>query len=133
SYDKHFDNWQDIYRVVTSLTTDQRIESSMIAEGIYQPLLQDYSQIERAAKIRAASGLFSNGEVFAPNDYFWVEPEFLSIFSFDFIEGNSETALSDPNSIVLNESTGRKYFGQENPMGKTLTMENGVDVRVTGL
>jgi len=133
SYDKHFDNWQNIYRVVTSLTTDQRIESSMIAEGIYHPLLQDYSQIERAAKIRAGSGLFSDGDIFAPNDYFWVEPEFLSIFSFNFMEGNSETALADPNSIVLTESTGRKYFGQESPMGKTLTMENGADVRVTGV
>jgi len=133
SYDKHFDNWQDIYRVVTNMTSNERIESRMIAEAIYRPLLQDYGQIELAAKIRPGNALFSNGDMFAPNEYLWVEREFLSMFSFDFIQGDVDTALSEPNSIVLTEMTARKFFGQDNAMGRTLTMDNGADVRVTGL
>jgi len=133
SYDKHFDNWQNIYRVVTSITTDQRIDSSWIAEGIYDPLLQDYGQIESSAKISAGNGLFAYGDVSATNDYFWVDPEFLQIFSFDFIQGDPQTALTEPNTIVLTQRTATKYFGQEDPMGKALTLENRRDLRVTGV
>ncbi len=133
SYDKHFDNWQNIYRVVTSITTDQRLDSMLIAEGIYHPLVQDYGQIEVAAKILPTTALFAHGDVSAPNDYVWVDPAFLQIFSFDFMQGDASTALSDPNTVVLTESTTRKYFGQEDPMGKILTLENRTDLRVTGV
>ncbi|ALO45767.1 ABC transporter permease [Pseudohongiella spirulinae] len=133
SYDKDFDNWQNIYRVVTSITTDQRIDSSWIAEGIFNPLLQDYGQIETAAKIVGTNGLFAYRDVAAPNEYHWVDPEFLSIFSFDFLQGDAGTALTDPNTVVVTESVARKYFGQEDPMGKTLTLENRRDLRVTGV
>ncbi|MDP3518148.1 MAG: ABC transporter permease [Pseudohongiella sp.] len=133
SYDKHFENWQNIYRVVTSLTTDQRIDSSLIPEGVYNPLLQDYGQIEESAKIQSANALFTYGDTSAPNDYLWVEPEFLTIFSFDFVQGDRHSALTDPNTIVLTQSTAAKYFGQEDPMGKNLTMENRTDLRVTGV
>ena len=136
SYDKHFSNWQNIYRVVSSLTTsagNQRLVSGWIAEGIYSPLLRDYGQIEKAAKISNTSGLFAYRDVSATNEYLWVDPEFLEIFSFDFIQGTSETALTDPNTIVLTQSTARKYFGSEDPMGKVLTLDGLVDLRVTGV
>lgn len=133
SYDKHFDNWQNIYRVVTSITTDRRVDSSWIAEGIYNPMVQDYGQIEKAAKIQVSRGLFAYGEVSERNSYHWVEPEFLSIFSFDFIQGNANNALVEPNTIILTQSTATKYFGQEDPIGKNLTLQNSLDLRVTGI
>ena len=133
SYDKHFDNWQNIYRVVTSLTIDQRFHTAMLPDAIYSPLLQDYGQIELAARIRPGNGLFSHDDVAATNSYLWVDPEFLQIFSFDFIQGNADTALSEPNTIVLNQSTAAKYFGQEDPLGKVLTLENRTDLSVTGV
>lgn len=133
SYDKHFENWQNIYRVVTSLTTDQRIDSSLIPEGMYNPMLQDFGQITESAKISSGSGLFAYADVSAPNDYLWVDPEFLQIFSFDFIQGDADTALTDPNTVVLTQSAATKYFGQEDPLGKTLTLENRNDLRVTGV
>ncbi len=133
SYDKHFENHENIYRVVTSITTDQRIDGMLIAEGIYNPLLQDYGQIELAAKINPGTGLFAYGDISAPNDYMWVEPAFLEIFSFEFLQGDASTALADPNTVVLTETAAFKYFGQEDPMGKNLTLENRTDLRVTGV
>jgi len=133
SYDKHFDNYENIYRVVTSITTDQRLDGMLIAEGIYNPLLQDYGQIELAAKINPGTGLFAYGDISAPNDYLWVEPAFLEIFSFEFLQGDASTALTDPNTVVLTETAAFKYFGQEDPMGKNLTLENRTDLRVTGV
>ncbi|MEX1198249.1 MAG: ABC transporter permease [Pseudohongiellaceae bacterium] len=133
SYDRHFDNWQNIYRLVTSLTTDQRIDSDQIAEGVFNPLLKDYGQIEQAAKIRSDNGLFTYGEFSSPNDYHWVEPAFLSMFSFDFLRGDRETALDRPNTIVISESAARKYFGDTDPLGETLTLNSRLEVQVTGI
>lgn len=135
SYDKHFDNYENIYRVVTSLTSTSgdRIDSSLIAEGVFNPLVQDYGQIQTAAKINDASGIFAYGDISATNEYFWVTPEFLQIFSFDFVQGNPESALVEPNTVVLTQSVATKYFGQEDPIGKVLRFDNLADLRVTGL
>lgn len=135
SYDKHFDNYENIYRVVTRLqsTSGQQIETSAIPEAIFNPLLQDYGQIQEAAKINDANGLFAYGDISASNDYWWVTPGFLQVLSFDFIQGDSETALLEPNTVVLTQSVAAKYFGQEDPMGKVLTIDNLADLRVTGI
>jgi hypothetical protein len=63
----------------------------------------------------------------------FVEPEFLDMFSFQFIEGQAETALNDPYSIVISERIARKYFGNEKPVGKTLLYSSQVDLKVTGV
>ena len=64
-----------------------------------------------------------------------VDQNFLSFFSFEMISGGSETALSEPNSVVLTESAVRKYFGNENPLGKTLTVKlySEIPLKVTGV
>jgi putative ABC transport system permease protein len=60
------------------------------------------------------------------------DPAVFSIFSYEFIEGN-QNALDDPHAIVLTASTARKYFGDEEPVGKILTMDNTFDFHVTGV
>src|SRR5690606_10914487 len=90
SYAKHFANWQNIYRVVTSFTTDQRLDGNLIPEGIFQPLKQDYPQISIAAQISPANGLLARGDFISPNSYTWVDKEILSIFSFDFVRGDRD-------------------------------------------
>ncbi|MVT09980.1 ABC transporter permease [Chitinophaga tropicalis] len=49
---------------------------------------------------------------------------FFNIFTFRFLSGNSAIALNDPNSVVITSSTAKKYFGEEAPLGKTLTLNN---------
>lgn len=68
------------------------------------------------------------------------EPHFMladstvfDVFTFPFIEGDPETALDNPNSIVVTESTARKYFGDESAMGKVLRVEEGIDFEITGV
>ncbi len=51
-----------------------------------------------------------------------IDDQFFNIFSFDLKAGNPETALKDPNSIILTETTAQKYFGNDNPIGQTLGM-----------
>ncbi len=68
------------------------------------------------------------------------EPHFMladstvfDVFTFPFIEGDPETALDNPNSIVVTESTAKKYFGDESAMGKVLRVEEGIDFEITGV
>jgi putative ABC transport system permease protein len=64
-----------------------------------------------------------------------VDSNFLSFFSFALITGEPETALEEPNSVVLTESAARKYFGNESPLGKTLTvmLYSELPLKVTGV
>jgi putative ABC transport system permease protein len=62
------------------------------------------------------------------------DPGFFRMFSFPFVRGNPETALTDNHSIILTEETARRYFGDENPLGKVLHLDSpGEDFTVTGV
>jgi len=54
----------------------------------------------------------------------FTDPAAFSIFTFSFVKGDFQTALSNPHSIVLTETMSRKYFGNENPLGKTVEIKN---------
>lgn len=62
-----------------------------------------------------------NNKEFLHNDFEFADPSVFSMFSFTFIKGDASNALADPNSVVLTESSARKYFGDEDPIGKVLT------------
>jgi ABC-type antimicrobial peptide transport system permease subunit len=60
-------------------------------------------------------------------------PAFFSIFTFPFIKGDPQSALTQPNSIVITQEMAEKYFGEENPIGKTLNMSDWGDFTVSGV
>ncbi|NJK97462.1 MAG: ABC transporter permease [Bacteroidales bacterium] len=55
------------------------------------------------------------------------------MFEIEFVHGNAKTALNGPNEIVLTEELANKYFGNENPMGKTMTVWQNTPFTVTGV
>lgn len=63
----------------------------------------------------------------------YVDPDFLKIFSFPLVKGNPETVLDEPNAIVLTESLAEGLFGNHNPIGKIVRMDNQHDLIVTGV
>lgn len=62
-----------------------------------------------------------------------VSPHFFKLFSYSFIAGSPETALANPDAILLTESAARAFFGNENPVDKVLRLDNQFDVKVTGV
>ncbi|MCK4645311.1 MAG: ABC transporter permease, partial [Candidatus Aminicenantes bacterium] len=70
---------------------------------------------------------------FFESNILFVDPAFLSMFSFEMTTGNPESALSEPFSMVMSEEAAVKYFGDEDPIGKVLALEKGINVTVTGV
>ena len=75
----------------------------------------------------------SGDRTFTEAGYMHVDPDFFEMFSFPFVKGDPRTAFSEPYSVVLTESAAAKYFGSEDPMGRSLTVDRAFDVVVTGI
>lgn len=75
---------------------------------------------------------YDNYRAYEP-DGFYADPAALQMFSFRLISGNPETALTDPNTIVVTRSFAKKYFGDQDAIGKILRIDNRIDYKVTGL
>jgi ABC-type antimicrobial peptide transport system permease subunit len=63
----------------------------------------------------------------------WVDPDFLLMFDFPLLQGDQKTALNGRNSIVMTEGFAKKFFGNEDPMGKVVTMNTTDAYQVTGV
>jgi len=99
----------------------------------------DFPEVLDAARVGTSKLLFERpGRTTAEGlksfeDMAFVDPSFFNIFDFDFVAGDPETALVEPGSIVLTRAGAEKYFGNENPMGKTLILEDTVNLTVRGV
>ncbi|MFD2571015.1 ABC transporter permease [Spirosoma soli] len=63
----------------------------------------------------------------------FAEPEYFNLFNYTWEKGSPQTALTNPNTVVLSERIAHKYFGDTNPMGKIIRLENRMDFVVTGV
>jgi putative ABC transport system permease protein len=67
------------------------------------------------------------------NNLFYTDPSIVDIFSFNFIAGDKTSALSAPGSVIITKSVSEKYFGEENPLGKIIVLDNMTNLTITGV
>ncbi|PWV56201.1 ABC transporter permease [Chitinophaga sp. S165] len=80
------------------------------------------------------NGLVKVGNTrYKQDEYAFADQSFTDIFDYEWISGNPQTALTAPNSVVLTESIARKYFGDQNAIGKTFQLDNNYQLTVTGI
>ena len=135
SFDRYHENASQIYRVVrgenNNIETGYSTTSPPLAAALKKEI-PDFVQTARIANVENI--LVSHNEKhFAEDKLFWADNEIFDIFSFDFLKGNKSTALSDPLGVVITESTARKYFGDADPLGKTLSINWGADFTVSAV
>jgi putative ABC transport system permease protein len=129
SYDKFLANGDRLFRVRGGDRADG-------CQAIGQALKTSFPEIEDYVKIgrTGARGIYSSGETHIRRDNaFSVTSSFLKLFSYRMLQGDPATALAEPNSIVVTESTARAYFGNGDPMGKTLRFNGAADFKITGV
>jgi putative ABC transport system permease protein len=92
-------------------------------------------EIENACRIAWSGGLLFryNATAFYEGNVRAVDSTFFRMFSFPMVKGDPITALKEPNSLVITEKVARKYFGKEDPLGKTLQVNNTEVFKVTGV
>ncbi|MCU4176060.1 ABC transporter permease [Carboxylicivirga sp. N1Y90] len=126
SYEKFHPNYERIYRVLSLRNNKGNLEKTASSYTALSGSLQDsYPQIETATHISFSSEnspLKLNREskkIEARRA--WVDDNFFQVFQgFNFVEGNSLTALDNPLKVVLSKATARKLFGDDKALGKTL-------------
>ncbi|HEV2148331.1 MAG TPA: ABC transporter permease [Longimicrobiaceae bacterium] len=137
SYDRHHERADRIYRVASEAVTGGKVLRMATTPTPAAPRLQaDFPEVQEAARIWFSLPeveVERDGERFFEKRVFWADSSALRIFTFPFVRGNPATALSQPNSLVLTESTARKYFGSADPIGKTLTFNGRKEYHVTGV
>jgi putative ABC transport system permease protein len=136
SYDRYHDNAERLYRVSVEMENGDILA---LTPSIVSPLFQqEISEVEAAARIYDYAAFRSvvlrhEDRVFEENSFAYADSSIFSLFNFELIYGNPASALVRPNTVVLSRTTAEKYFGTENPVGNTITLNNERDLEVTGV
>ncbi|MEO8112605.1 MAG: ABC transporter permease, partial [Ginsengibacter sp.] len=137
SVDKFHKDGDRTYRIMRAFETEGKSKSVSYLSGPYAPaLLNDFKgQIESAVRINQNDNLVTIGnQSFHEKQVLNTDSNFFSFFSFPLIKGNVQTVLQQLNSVVLTESTAKKYFGSVgNAMGKVITFDKVLPLKVTGI
>lgn len=129
SYDRYNEKSDNIYRLCQDVHPYQ-------APGAAQLLTDNLPEIVNSARILPRDNINVQFEDkrFKEDKVAWVDPALFDIFSFNFIVGsNGSSSLQQPGTMVITEETARKYFGDENPIGKTIRVGNEYDYLITAV
>ncbi len=135
SYDRFHEKTDSIHRVIFEKHRPERISHEARGANATGPALKnEYPEIVNFTRFRGGvRWLVKYKDKEFENDILSVaDPSFFEIFTFPFIKGDPKTALSDPRSVVITEVMAEKYFGDEDPMGKTLKIDVD-DFRISGV
>jgi len=132
SYDRFHKNASHLYRVFAEFTYHN--ENWAVTPIPLAPAAKaEFPEIVDAVRYRPASSLIEKDEKKFNERGAFVDPTFLTTFSFTLTKGAAETALANPFSIVISEKMAEKYFGDENPLDKTLTVDNDQQFKIAGV
>lgn len=135
TYDSHHRDSERIFRINTHRSGGTFGEFSMATTpATLQPILKsDYPQVESVARLIPPPENADNVLIqykdkrFIEKKIYFADPEILSIFRIPVVSGQTDGALDRPNTVMISQTMARKYFGDENPIGKLIRMELDYD------
>jgi putative ABC transport system permease protein len=140
SYEKQFARNENIYRLVEDFPMGTHLsQSATVPFPTKQTLMNDFPEVKNAALIFRPSSwgqtpvMKLGSEEFFEDNFIFAEHSFLEMYDFRFIKGDPAKALRGPNELLLTESAAKKYFGDEDPMGKRINLNNFRDLEVVGV
>jgi putative ABC transport system permease protein len=140
TYDRHHVNHERIYRVATEVTSNGRSERFALASGLLAPMLAaDYTDLKSFVRFAPPGGwqgatdrtIRHGADAFVWTDVYVADPNVFDVFTHEIVYGDPRTALDDPSSAAISRTFARKYFGDANPLGETITLENGEQRTIT--
>ncbi len=126
SYDRFHTQGNQIYRMALERKYPGRSTFyAMIPQSVGEAARKEFPEVQEVVRLfqdrdRGTVVVRIQDRIFEENDVLFADENFFQVFSFRMLKGNARKALAKPNSVVLTETTARKYFGDEDPIGKTL-------------
>jgi putative ABC transport system permease protein len=136
TYDRFHLKRDRIFRLESDFTisgSNQRVAKTPIPFG--PAFKREFPEVEEYVRFQEMPKTFFryHGKEFYESGVFFADSTVFDVFTFHFLSGSSKNALCEPNSMVMTNSFARKYFGDENPLGKIITMGNGLKCKITGV
>lgn len=134
-FDNFHSNKDHIYRVITHVRDRQENPSFASAPiGTAQLLKGNFTGLEKVVRIhKSAKADVRYGDTKFPLKKYFVDAEYLSMFDFPLLQGNTVTSLAKPNSMVITESAAARIFGDKDPMGELVFIAPYGEVMITGV
>jgi len=128
SFDKFHEKGSRIYRVNYDITmAGAQTISPSVPVFVGPHIKAQFPEVESAVRFLDGFGertLSYGDKIFDENGFAWADSNFFEVFDFKAVEGNLKTALSRPGTLVITQSMARKYFGEEDPLGKSILVNN---------
>ncbi|OFX83327.1 MAG: hypothetical protein A2W99_12045 [Bacteroidetes bacterium GWF2_33_16] len=134
NYDKFFTNYENIYRLVRdyNIGGEQSLNPST-SYGLAPSVREEIPSVIKSTRyFRKSTNIKHKDDVFK-EVVCYTDSLFLDIFNYQFILGNSNTIFKNPDEIIITESFSKKYFGEENPLGKVLLFDETMNFKVSGV
>lgn len=134
-FDNSHPNGEKIYRIITHVRDQQENPSfASVPIGVAQLLKDNFTGVEKIVRIhRSLKHDVRYGEIEIPVRGYFADAEYLSMFNFPLLQGNINTSLAKPNTIVITESAASRIFGDKDPMGELISIEPFGEMMVTGV
>ena len=137
SYDRFNEKADQIVRVVfRGKMNGEFIKEASTMAPTAQTLKNDYPEVSAATRLRwyGSSKVTVNQKVFTGASFAYADANFFQVFTLPFVKGDATTALIEPNTVVLTQTMANKYFGNEDPIGKTLNFKDNSQLyKITGV
>jgi putative ABC transport system permease protein len=136
SYDRYHANHHNIYRICArGMIGETKVNQVYTTAKLPETLMMEYGEVVDAVRILQRNNLkiHKDDRIYNESRIAAADSTFFRIFSFPLVRGNPGVVLTEPNTLVLSESTAKKYFGEEDPINKVLLLGGELGFKVTGI
>ncbi len=136
SYDQSGTNADRVFRIGKTLKAKGQPDKhfSVTSPPLMPALIKDFPEIENGVRFSVSTSILKyNNKNFFTDHFLYADSGFFNLFGYRLLKGDPHSALVQRNSIVLSESTAKKYFGSEEAIGKTILMNDTIPLLVTGI
>ena len=136
SYDNFLDKSNRIFRVQQDRYNNGELTTQWASgcAGIGPALMGNFPEVEKYVRMRKDAAIFSvEDRAFREEDLFFAGSDFFEIFSIPLMQGVDSLVLKEPFSVVLSQSMAKKYFHDDDPVGKMITVNRDTELKVTGI
>jgi putative ABC transport system permease protein len=139
SYDQYHEKKDRIYRAIINASFDGQVHKwGAVPNQVAPTAAKEIPEIEKTTRLfhhnfGDIAFISTPDEKFSETQLFYADSEIFDIFSISLLQGNSKKVLDRPGTVIISESSAKKYFGNDSPIGQVLTVDSRTELEVTGV